>query len=52
MTARLTAGAARRGEEKEGGGEKVREEEGEVGEEVGGEGTGKQQSSSCFSFTT
>lgn len=50
MTARLTAGAARRGEEKEGGGEKVREEEGEVGEEVGE--VGKQQSSSCFSFTT
>lgn len=45
MTARLTAGAARRGEQKEGGGEKVREEEGEVGEEVGEEGAGKQQSS-------
>lgn len=41
MTARLTAGAARRGEENEGGGEKVREEEGEVG----GEGAGKQQGS-------
>lgn len=39
MTARLTAGAARRGEEKEGG-EKVKEEG-----EVEGERTGKQESS-------